>query len=195
MQAHRGWGGGKNLDMRDWTHRDGYGEPPDYLEETQLSIEDEQRQFPQHEPAKHMSDSSMRMLEHPLKWKQMRRARSAAALRSVGTQTSELRRSGTSLSLCCTYGLQPALPPVLRRAAGSAPMRRSASSPQANMLIDGGRWVGGYGDGGLSAPSRPQTATSLHSLGRSVASPSQADSKPTTPWRGTARPYPQETLM
>lgn len=182
-QAHRGWGGGKNLDMRDWTHREGYGESPDYLEETRLSIEDENQQFPPHEPAMHLSNSSMRMLEHPLKWKQMRRARSAAALRAVGTQTSELRRSGTSSSLCCTYGLKPAFPRT-----GSAPMRRPASQASSLDGLDDAA----YGDGGLRAQSRPQTAASL---GRSVAS-GQGAWRPTTPvWRGTARPYPQDTQM
>ena len=162
--AHQEWYGSP-IEMKNWSQRKGFGESPLYLSRPSHDIT-----VGSLTNTLSMSDSTMRLTEHPLTWRRHRRAASATRLKRSQSQPLSLASSVSSASLCCTFGLHPAFP------RSPANLRGSQSS------------IG-------NAVEIPGPAGELGSRQTAVSRASLTSASPSRPlWKGNARPFPQDVL-
>lgn len=203
--AHKAWG---REEMSDWTQRVGYGSLPAYLERrprnprrkslalpksrsavlqpavSHLSLSQSQRSF---------SNATIRLVEHPIAWKwhengtlqhPTSRPSTPADASTLTARDAATSRPSTPSPLCATYGLHPSFKP-------------KPTSSRVNSRHDLVMPYGNYQNTYIKTPP-PSRPTSRGSPSPLVAAPSHQTSRattPTTPWRGCARPFPQDCAV
>ena len=158
-RAHVAWPG-KSLEMADWTQRDGFGVLPEIyatseMDRTMLSSSACTQSLS-------MSACTVRMVEHPLAWRQARRDYGASDLMSVPRSSRGTAARAGGRAMCATYGLHSLSP----------------ATPRGNSMPRGTpRRLATFGSPRVSYTPR-------HTQKEAAASPRAT-------WRGSSRPFPQ----